>query len=100
VIPVHTDFQIPYTCNGEERGVEGEVRAINGQLKVFNGSMWEQVHNDAWVDSIDLGTVVEWAKQKMEQELREQALAEQFPAFAKAKENYELIKRLVENEVA
>jgi len=99
VIPVHTDFQIPYTCNGEERGVEGEVRAINGQLQVYNGSVFVPIHTTAWVDSIELGTVVEWAKQKMEQELREQALAEQFPAFAKAKENYGMIKRLVENEV-
>jgi len=100
VIPVRTDFQIPYTCNGEERGVEGEVRAINGQLKVYNGSAWEPVHTTAFVDNFELGTVVEWAKQKMEQELLEQALAEQFPAFAKAKENYDMIKRLVENEVA
>jgi hypothetical protein len=36
----------------------------------------------------------------MEQELREQALAEQFPAFARAKENYDMIRSLVENEVA
>jgi hypothetical protein len=40
---------------------------------------------------------VEWAKQKMEQELREQQLAEQFPAFARAKENYDMIRMLVEN---
>ena len=100
MILVRTDFQIPYTCNGEERGVEGEVRAINGQLKVFNGGMWEQVHTTAFVDNIELGTVVEWAKQKMAQELREQALAEQFPAFARAKENYDMIRMLVENELA
>jgi len=95
MIPVQTDFQIPYTTNGNERSIEGEVRAINGQLKVFDGSAWVQT-----VDSIDLGTVVDWAKQKMEQELREAEMAEQFPAFANTKENYELIRRLVENEVA
>ena len=100
MIPVHTDFQIPYTNNGTERGIEGEVRAVNGQLQVYNGSMFVPVHTTAWVDSIELGTVVEWAKQKMEQELVEQQLAEQFPAFAKAKENYDMIRRLVENEVA
>ena len=100
MIPVRTDFQIPYTYNGEERGVEGEVRAIQGQLKVYNGSAWTPVHTTAWVDSMELGTVVEWAKQKMEQELREQALAEQFPAFAKAKENYDMIRMLVQNEMA
>ena len=100
MIPVHVNYQIPYTSNGDERAVIGEVRAINGELRVYNGSMFVPIHTTAWVDSIDLGTVVEWAKQKMEQELREQALAEQFPAFAKAKENYDMIRMLVENEVA
>jgi len=100
MIPVQTTFQVPYTCNGTERGVEGEVRAVNGQLQVYNGAMFEPIQTTAWVDDTDLETVVEWAKQKMEQELQEQKMAEQFPAFAKAKENYETIKRLVENEVA
>jgi hypothetical protein len=99
MIPVETNFQVPYTCNGTERGIEGEVRAVNGQLQVYNGSMFETIHTTAWIDDIELKTVVEWAKQKMEQELKEQSLAEQFPAFAKAKENYETIKALVENEL-
>jgi len=97
VIPVHVNYQIPYTSSGTERGMVGEVRAISGQLQVHNGSMFVPIHTTAWVDNIELGTVVEWAKQKMEQELREQALAEQFPAFAKAKENYEMIRTLVQN---
>ena len=100
MIPVHVSQQIPYTSNGNERAVVGEVRAINGQLQVYDGSMFVTTHTTAWVDDIELKTVVEWAKQKMEQELREQEMAEKFPAFAKAKENYEMIRRLVENEVA
>ena len=100
MIPVHTDFQIPYTNNGTERGIEGEVRVVNGQLQVYNGSMFETIHTTAWIDDIELKTVVEWAKQKMEQELREQEMAEKFPAFAKAKENYDMIRMLVQNEVA
>jgi hypothetical protein len=100
MIPVHVSQQIPYTSNGDERAVIGEVRAINGHLQVYNGSRFETIHTTAWVDSVDLGTIVEWCKQKMEQEQREQALAEQFPAFARAKENYDMIRRLVENEVA
>ena len=100
MIPIHTDFQTPYTSNGEERGIEGEVRAIRGQLKVFDGTGWQQLSTVSWIDDFDLKTVVEWAKQKMEQELIELRLAEQFPAVARAKENYELIKRLTINEMA
>lgn len=99
MIPVQTNFQLPYTINCTERGIAGEVRAINGQLQVHNGSMFVPIHTTAWVDSIELGTVVEWAKQKMEQELREEAMAKQFPAFARAKENYKTIKRLTINEM-
>lgn len=97
MIPVHVNLDIPYTSSGGERAMVGEVRAINGQLQVYNGSMFIPIHTTAWVDNIELGTVVKWAKQKMEQELREQALAEKFPAFAKAKENYEIAKALVQN---
>jgi hypothetical protein len=97
MIPVHVNYQIPFTSNGSERAVIGEVRAINGQLQVYNGSQFISIHTTAWVDSIELGTVVEWAKQKMEQELREQALVEKYPAFAKAKENYETVRKLVQN---
>lgn len=100
MIRVQTTFQMPYTCNGEERGIEGEVRAINGQLKVFNGGMWETVNTTAFVDDFVLDEVLEWAKQKMAQEAIELRLAKQFPAFAKAKENYETIKRLTINELA
>jgi|SRR6056297_1014499 len=100
MIRVNVSQSLPYTCNGSERAHEGEIRAVNGQLQVYNGAMFEPIETTAWVDDIELNTVVEWAKQKMEQEYREHELAEQFPAFAKAKENYETIRRLVENELA
>jgi len=85
--------------NGTDRAYEGEVRAVNGQLQVYDGAIFQPIRAASWIDNIELSTVVEWAKQKMEKELREQGLAEQFPAFAKAKENYETVKALVENEV-
>lgn len=97
MIPVYVNHQIPFTSNSDERAVMGEVRAINGQLQVYNGTHFVSIHTTAWVDNIELGSVIEWAKKKMEQELREQALAEQFPAFKQAKENYEIIKALVQN---
>ncbi len=100
MITVHTNFEVPYTCNGTERAQEGEVRAVNGQLQVYNGSQFEPVRTTAWVDDYDLEPIIAWAKQTMEKEMRERELVERFPAFAKAKENYEMIRSLVENEVA
>lgn len=100
MIPADTHLQIPYTTNGTERGIEGEVRAINGELRVYNGSMWQTITATTLMNDPGLEELVEWARKKMAQELEDQQLAEQFPAFAKAKENYEMIRRLVENEVA
>jgi hypothetical protein len=100
MIPVHTEFLIPYTNNGYERGIEGEVRAINGLLQVHDGSQFKPICTAARIDDYDLDTIIAWAKQTMEKEMREQELVERFPAFAKAKENYEMIRSLVENEVA
>jgi len=99
MINVQTDITVPYTCNGQERAHEGAVRAIRGQLMVFNGSMWDPIRTTSYMNDLSLDAVVNWATKKMEQELTEERLAEQFPAFARAKENYETIRRLVENEM-
>ena len=100
MIPADTHLQIPYTTNGTERAIEGEVRAINGQLQVYNGSMWQTITATTLMNDAQINELVEWASKKMAQELEDQQLAEKFPAFAKAKENYDMIRRLVENEVA
>lgn len=89
MIPVRTDIQIPYTYNGEERGVEGEVRAIQGQLKVYNGGAWTPVHTTAFVDNIELGTVVEWAREKRNEELMWKSLANENKAVKIALDNLE-----------
>jgi hypothetical protein len=98
MIPVHVEFQIPYTRIPHERSIEGEVRAINGLLQVYNGSQFVPIRTAARIDDYDLDTIIAWAKQTMEKEMRERELVERFPAFAKAKENYEMIRMLVSNE--
>ena len=100
MITADTHFTIPYTYNGEERGVEGDIRAINGEIKVYTGSAWVAITATTLMNDASLNELVEWARKKMVQELEEQQLAEKFPGFARAKENYELIKRLTINEMA
>jgi hypothetical protein len=100
MIPVHVNCQIPHTSSGGERGIVGEVRAINGALQVYTGTQFIPIHISAFVDNIELGTLVEWAKQKMEEEAKLDELNKRFPAFNTAKENYELMKAMVRNEVA
>jgi hypothetical protein len=97
MISVYSNLEVPYVSSTSDSGVLGEVRAIDGQLKVYNGNSWIDIRTTAFIDDLDLKTVVEWAKQKMEQELREQHLAEKYPAFKAAKEKYQLVKAIVEN---
>ena len=95
MIKADTYFTLPYTTNGEERGVDGEIRAINGEIKVYNGSAWVTIIATTLMNDACLLELVEWARKKMVQELEEEQLAEKFPAFAKAKENYESMRSLV-----
>lgn len=100
MITADTHFTVPYTTNGDERGVEGEIRAINGEIKVYTGSAWVTITATTLMNDACLNELVEWARKKMVQELEEEQLAEKFPAFARAKENYEMIRRLTINELA
>ena len=43
-------------------------------------------------------SVIIWAEQKMEEEQRERELCRKYPALQQAKENYDLIKTMVEND--
>lgn len=98
MIPVKNHLNVPFTNASRMPGNQGEVRAINGHLEVYDGYSWKQIYTTTYIDDFDLKTVVEWAKQKMEQELQEQELAEKYPAFKFAKEKYQLVKAMVENE--
>lgn len=100
MISANSDLQVPYVSNSFAPGELGEVKAINGNLMVYNGgwqniSVYTSVHTD-----YEINEILDWAKNKIKQEAEEQKLAENFPAFAKAKQNYEMFKRLIENEVA
>jgi hypothetical protein len=48
--------------------------------------------------SSELDMVVEWAKEKMLEEERLKELCKKFPSLQKAKDNYDMIKTLVEHE--
>ena len=98
MIRVHTNLEVPYVSADLGRAVVGDVRAVNGQLQVHNGSTFVPIHANAWIDDDKLNTMLNWVMKKMDQELEEEQLAKQFPAFAKAKENYEIVKALVKDE--
>ena len=99
MISANTRMILPYVSTTHTPGELGEVRVINGDLMVYNGS-WVRiyVHTETFTD-YETNELLTWVKNKIAQEKKENELAKQFPALARAKENYDMIRRLVENEV-
>ena len=81
----------------------GNVRYNGGLTKfeVYDGYNWLQIDNIP-VAGISLTpaaeAAIQWAQQKMIEESKIKALCEKFPALQKAKDNFDIIKALVENE--
>ena len=72
----------------------------NCSMEVYDGSTWMMLSSGASVDlSSDSKAALEWAKAKMREEARLDELCQKYPGLAKARENYEVFKRLVENEI-
>lgn len=67
-------------------------------LQVYDGFQWQTLSQEASI-SLDptLLSVVGWAQVKMHEEQQLAEKMKKFPALAKAHENYEIIKALVDN---
>jgi hypothetical protein len=81
---------------------DGFVRNSNGKFEYYNATnnFWMPMDGDNLYISIDpdIIGVMEWAKEKMAEEVRIKELAGKYPALKKAKENYDMVKALVEND--
>lgn len=91
-------FQPAAPTTGRE--VDGDLRLNNSQLEVFNNGCWTVLGDQSF--GINLSPrgqeVLQWAEQKMCEEQRLQELCEKYPALKEAKDKYEMIKALVEND--
>ena len=70
------------------------------QLEVNDGNTWLPLSSG--FSTIDLSTdvieIIEWCKRKLEEERRIEDLCKRYPGLQKAKDNFEMFKKLVENE--
>lgn len=81
---------------------DGSVRTCRGGLEYYNAG------SNCWFPmpganvNINLGPrvemVLEWAYKKMAEEDQIESLIKKYPALKIAKENYEIVKALVQNE--
>lgn len=91
----------PYvTASHDTRAVEGDVRYNCGVMEVYSNGSWLSLGCDTV--ELQLGPyeqeILAWAEQKMLEERKEAELLKKHPALKNAKEKYETIKALVEND--
>ena len=98
VTHTHTPFYNPDDKNLHD----GSVRTCRGGLEYYDAS------HSCWLPlpgsnvNVELSphveSVLQWAFKKMEEEEKLKQLAEKYPALKAAKENYDIVKALIENE--
>ena len=99
---VSTHSATPYYNPDSSNLHDGIVRTCLGGLEYYDAKSgcWHPLTGS--VTNIDLHTsvnvVLNWAMNKMAEEEKLKSLAEKYPAFKQAKENYDIIKALVQNE--
>lgn len=79
----------------------GELRYSGTDIYAWTGTDWTLLGETViQIDTdFDLDATIEWVRKKKEEEERIEKLCEKFPSLAKAKENYDIIKALVENDL-
>jgi hypothetical protein len=97
-----TTSHTPYYTPDDKNLHDGAVRTTRGGFEYYD------VNRQCWFPlpgadiNLTVGPqfqiVLDWAMRKMNEEEKIKKLAEKYPALKQAKENYDLIKAMVENE--
>jgi hypothetical protein len=74
---------LPYITPNVNNPMQGMVRVNNSELEVFNGMSWQILNTSYATVSLDpdAQTVIEWARQKRDEERERERLAETNPAI-------------------
>lgn len=103
ILVINNDYT-PYYSPDNTRPMDGVLRTCNGGLEYYDAHVGDWLPLPGCKVELELGhhtaEVVKWAQQKMLEEDKLDELAEKYPALKKAKENYDIIRRIVQNEVA
>jgi len=94
---VNSNSSIPYVNMSNPSA--GMVRYNGSRFEVYDGYSWLTWNQTSTIStSAELDNIVNWAKEKMLEEAKIKEMCKKFPALQKAKDNYDMIKALVENE--
>ena len=80
----------------------GNVRfnTSNQSMEVYDGNNWITLYSGTTFLDLSYRTkeILQWAEKKMEEDQRLEEQCKQYPGLAKARDNYELFKKMVESE--
>lgn len=81
-------------------GITGNLRLNNGTIEVFCISNWIPISGEYNIQ-LDARTqgILMWAEDKMREERNLEELCKKYPALEKAKQNFDLIKAMVNEEI-
>jgi hypothetical protein len=100
-IVVHGGQPISMYLSPSQPGMpaSGQLRYNNNFIEVFDGVSWCSItqHCSITLDS-DTQVVVQWAKQKMQEDRELENLAKEYPMLADAMRDLEVIKTLVKGK--
>lgn len=97
-VKVNGYVEQPYISPGAQSAGMVRYNTNMNQLEAYDGIAWKSLSGNFEIElSPDVWSVVNWAKQKMEEEKRLDGLCEKYPGLRNARDNYETFKRLVES---
>jgi hypothetical protein len=90
----------PYISPGAQSAGMVRYNPNSQNLEIYDGVAWvtyAQSYSSIGL-TYEAESLLDWAKEKREEELKMQAMMKKFPALKKAKENYDLIWNIVKDE--
>lgn len=96
---VQHNHSAPYISPGSQSAGMVRYNTTMHQMEVYDGVAWLKIGGPCQISlSGETEMIIEWAREKMLEEKRIDELCEKYPGLRKARDNYELFKKIVTTE--
>lgn len=93
------DPQISYISSNMLSAGQVRYNSSSSNIEVYDGINWHVLSYHASVELTDEATLVlDWAREKMYEEQRLDELCKKYPGLAKARDNFEMFKSMIESQ--
>jgi hypothetical protein len=89
----------PYISPGAQGAGMVRYNTNTNEMEVYDGVVWKSICTSVEVGlSGETEMLLQWAREKMLEDQRIEELCKKHPGLAKARDNYEMFKKLVDTE--